>query len=74
MSTKKPVGLPDEKVPCKLVGINGNAFVIMGAVSRALKKAGKEELIDRFIEEAMSGDYDHLLRTAMAYTYEPDEE
>ena len=55
-------------VEVELVGHDGNAFAIMGKVQRALKNAGasKEEL-DKYLEESMSGDYDHLLRTAMKW-------
>jgi hypothetical protein len=55
-------------VEVELVGHDGNAFAIMGRVQRALKDAGasKEEL-DQYLNESMSGDYDHLLRTAMKW-------
>lgn len=49
-----------------LVGQDGNAFAIMGAVSRALRRAGvSKEEIDIYLKESRSGDYDHLLQTAM---------
>jgi hypothetical protein len=53
-------------VEIDLTTIDGNAFAIMGAVQRKLKQAGasKEEL-DQYLAESMSGDYDHLIRTAM---------
>jgi hypothetical protein len=47
----------------KLVGEDGNAFAIMGRATRALKKAGKDNLVDKYINEATSGDYNHLLAT-----------
>jgi hypothetical protein len=54
-----------ENVKVQLVGEDGNAYAIMGRVSRALKDAGvSEEEIDLYMEESMSGDYDNLLRTA----------
>lgn len=50
----------------KLVGSNGNAFAILGKVQLAMKKAGvSKEDIDKFMEEAMSDDYDHLLQVCM---------
>jgi len=59
---------PDVKPKVKLVGEDGNAFAIMGRVKRALRKAGADkEYIDKYMEESMSGDYDHLLVTAMKY-------
>jgi len=53
---------PEIKV--KLIGQDGNAFAILGAVRTALQrgKVPKEE-IDLFLKEAMSGDYNHLLCT-----------
>ena len=57
---------PDIKV--RLVGEDGNAFAILGRVSKALKHAGVDRSdIDKFMAEAMSGDYNHLLRTCMAW-------
>lgn len=55
------------KPTAKLIGENGNAFLILGKVSSALKKAGQKENAEKFMKEAMSGDYDHLLATAMKY-------
>ena len=51
-------------VHVKLVGRDGNAFAILGACSKAARKGRvpKEE-IDKFMTEAMSGDYDNLLWT-----------
>ena len=58
------VKFPDVEVT--LVGEDGNAFSIMGRVASALRRAGVEQSdIDSFREEAMSGDYDHLLQTVM---------
>lgn len=54
-------------VVVELVGEDGNAFAIIGRVSQALKKNGYADLAKEFQKEAMSGDYDHLLRTAMEY-------
>jgi hypothetical protein len=56
---------PDVQV--QLTGEDGNAFAILGAVSKALKRAGHREAADEFYKEATSGDYDHLLQTAMRY-------
>jgi len=49
-------------VKCKLVGQDGNAFFLMGHFKNCAKKSGwtKEE-IDEVMEEAMSGDYNHLV-------------
>jgi len=52
----------------QLTGEDGNAFAIMGSVSKALRHAGvpKEER-DQFFAEAMSGDYNDLLATCMKW-------
>lgn len=60
------VRYPGIAVP--LVGVNGNAFVIIGTVLRHLGMAGvSEEEKEEFKKEAMSGDYDHLLQTCMKW-------
>ena len=59
---------PDERPKVKLVGENGNAFSILGTVSKALKKTGADkEYIDQYLNKAMAGDYDHLLGVTMEY-------
>lgn len=60
------VKYPDIQV--QLSGEDGNAFAVIGRVRRAMKKAdvpAKE--IETFCNEAMSGDYDHLLQVAMKW-------
>ncbi len=55
-------------VTVKLVGEDGNAFAILGKVKRALREAGASaEEIQQFMDEATSGDYNHLLQTAMEW-------
>jgi hypothetical protein len=56
------------EVEVQLTGQDGNAFAIMGRVAGALKKAGvpKEE-VGEYMKESMSGDYNHLLQTAMKW-------
>ena len=50
----------------KLVGRDGNAFAIMGACSKAARQAGwSAERIKAVMDEMMTGDYDHLLQTAI---------
>lgn len=49
-------------VSVKLMGQDGNAFLIMGRVTEAMKRAGIDKAeIDAYREAAMSGDYDNLL-------------
>lgn len=55
------------EVTVVLVGEDGNAFSILGKVRKALRKAGHHKSAEEFMEEATSGDYDHLLATAMDY-------
>jgi hypothetical protein len=57
-----------EKPTVKLIGQDGNVFAIIGAVSRALKKAGMPEKADEFTSQAFSsGSYDEVLSLAMDY-------
>lgn len=44
---------------------DGNAFAIMGRVTRELKSRGHNDLVDEYQEDATSGDYDHLVRVSM---------
>ena len=61
--------LVDKTVKLKLVGLDGNAFVILGAFSRAARKAKwTPEEIKLVTDKAMSGDYDNLLQTIITYT------
>lgn len=60
------VRYPNVKV--KLVGTDGNAFALIGLVSKALKSAGVASAeVSEFRTEAMSGDYDNLLQTCMKW-------
>lgn len=59
--------MPITKISVNLAGIDGNAFSIMGAVSSALKKSGHKGLAKQFMDEATSGDYNHLLQVVMTY-------
>jgi len=59
---------PKYNVTVQLTGEDGNAFAIMGAVRKALRKAGAStEELNQYSMESMSGDYDNLLRTAMRW-------
>ena len=47
------------EIAVELVGQDGNAFLIIGTVQQALRKAGApEEEVTAFREQAMSGDYE----------------
>lgn len=61
-----PVKYPDVKV--RLVGTDGNAFAIIGAVSTALRKAGHPEAAKEFTEQAFkSKSYDALLQLCLSW-------
>lgn len=50
-----------------LVGINGNAFSVMGYVIRAMKECKfTQEDINKYKFDAMSSDYDHLLMVSFS--------
>lgn len=83
MSTNEVVDLGDTEprserppsTPCKypsvvveLIGGDGNAFVVLAKVQKALRHAGvPRETISQYIAEATNGDYDHLLATTMQW-------
>jgi sugar diacid utilization regulator len=57
-----------------LVGLDGNAFAIMGAFTKQARREGwTADEIDAVINEAMAGDYDHLLRTISKYCDESNQ-
>ncbi len=57
----------------QLVGIDGNAFSIMGAFSSNARRQGwTSEEIKSVLDEAMSGDYNHLLATIASNVDEPE--
>lgn len=65
MSTND-VRYPDIKV--KLTGKDGNAFVVLGRVKDALREAKVPQAdITKFLRQATSGDYDHLLQMCMQW-------
>lgn len=52
----------------QLSGTDGNAFSIIGKVSRALRDAKvPKPIIEEFRDEAMRGDYGYLLQTCMKW-------
>lgn len=58
------VKFPDIEV--QLTGEDGNAFSIIGKVQKAMRSAGCTSTeINEFTADATSGDYDHVLQTAM---------
>jgi len=68
MSKTKDEGPRFPKARVQLSGRDGNSFSIIARVQAALKKAGATEAeIKEFCDDAMSGDYDHVLQTCMAW-------
>ncbi|AIY01184.1 hypothetical protein ART_1585 [Arthrobacter sp. PAMC 25486] len=55
------------EVHVRLTGNDGNAFAIMGRVSRALREAGHGADVAEYRIESMDGDYNNLLRVATKY-------
>lgn len=49
-----------------LIGIDGNAFSIMGYVSKAMKRTGySREDIDKYLKSAQSSDYYNLVQVSL---------
>ena len=52
----------------EIVGMDGNAYSILGRCQAAARKAGwSKEQTEAFFREATSGDYDHLLRVVIKH-------
>ena len=61
------------EVQVKLVGEDGNAFAIIGRVSKALKQAGYRDLASEFTSAAMrQKSYDDLLCLVLDYVEEQE--
>ena len=55
-------------VSVELVGLDGNAFSILGRTRAALRAGGvSEQEIDAFVKEATSAGYDNLLVTVVGW-------
>lgn len=64
--------MTNKKINLKLVGLDGNAFALMGAFRHQARKEGwSEEEVHSVLDEAMTGDYNHLLRTLMEHCEDP---
>ncbi len=50
-----------------LVGVDGNAFSLMGYTTSAMKKEGLGELVPEMQKRAMSGDYSNLICVCTEY-------
>jgi hypothetical protein len=62
-------------ITVKLSDQDGNAFIVMALVGKALRTGLRDRLspneikgeVDEYMQESMSGDYDHLLQVAMRW-------
>lgn len=51
-----------KRVNLDLIGLDGNAFSLLGHFRRQAKREGwSDEEIEKVLNEARSGDYNHLL-------------
>lgn len=55
------------KTKYDLVGVDGNAFAVMGYTARALSREGLRDLIPQMRKEAVAGDYNDLVCVCMGY-------
>jgi hypothetical protein len=67
MSTYTVINPKYPHINIPLVGEDGNAFSILGRISRIMKQNKIHHEWDEFHKEATSGDYDHLLLTVMTW-------
>ena len=59
----------------QLVGMDGNAFSILGGFSRAARSQGwTQPQVKSVLDEATSKDYDHLLSTIASHVDDSDDE
>jgi hypothetical protein len=57
-------------IEVELIGHDGNAFAILGRVTRAMHQAEiPAEEVEKFLAEATSRNYDNLLRTCMEWVH-----
>ena len=62
----------DKKVRLTLVGLDGNAFVLLGAFQHQAELEGwSEDETDKVVGEATSGDYNHLVATISSHCEDP---
>lgn len=63
----------NKTVSLTLAGLDGNAWVLMGKFRRAAKGQNwTDGEVKAVLDECMSGDYNHLLRTLMEHCDDED--
>lgn len=66
---------PPKKVTLCLIGLDGNAFNLLGHFQRAAREQGWSAAeIKSVLAEAASSDYDHLLRVLLRHTVPPGDD
>ena len=66
---------PARTVNFNLIGQDGNAFFLLGAWRKQARRDGwSSEDIDKVINEATSGGYNHLISTLAAHSEDEDSE
>ena len=50
-----------------LIGVDGNAYSLMGYTAKALKREGFQDLVEKMRAEATSGDYYNLIAVCDKY-------
>ena len=64
----RPPKIKHPEVDVQLVGNDGNAFAVIGAVVKGLRRAGVDQTeVTQFMEECNQGNYDNLLQTCMRW-------
>ena len=57
-----------KKIDLDLTEVDGNAFSLLAAFQRQARREGwNAEEIKSILDEARDGDYEHLVRTLVAY-------
>jgi len=65
-NTENDVKYPNIQV--QLTGLDGNAFMLIGTVRRALVRQGvPADEVSAFVAEATAGDYDNVIQTCMRW-------
>ena len=61
--------LVNKTVKLNLIGLDGNAFNLMGKFQQSARRQGwTSEEIKLVMDECQSSDYDHLIKTLIAHT------
>jgi hypothetical protein len=57
-----------EPIELELVGLDSNAFALMGAFQKAARRQGRTpQEIKAVLDDCTSGDYDHLIETLVVH-------